>query len=191
MAKENFEDLLRELKGEAASDLGEKLKNVLRRIKTEMEKRVIEGPSIAGMIMGFMKEEGIYKGADVSVANSLYSFFYREFKPIVKEGMHQCTSYFFFENTPIPEKLKEDLRLKEEMETKVDEYVKEHDGKPDPKEFMDFVYSIHPKDVKESTVSWHYTDLRHKYKIEEFKEPNQLKKDIESQLKNLDLSDIK
>lgn len=191
--KENFEELLRELKGESVSegDLGEKIKNVIRKFKSEIENRMIQGYEINPLILGFMKEEGIYDGDNSSVAFPIYSSFRKKFKPKIEYGMYDDWCYIFFENTPVPEKAKKDIQLRKDMEAKVDEYVKEHYGKPDPKDFREFVYSIHPKDLGRGTIYAHYNDVRKKHNIPEYKEKNQVKTDIESTLENLDLSDIK
>lgn len=192
--KENFEPLLRKLKIEPGSecDLGEKIKNVLRKLKAEMEKRVIPGIETYDEISKFMKEEGIYYGKDITVTLPIHSFFSREFKPIQKHGLREGL-YYFFENTPVPDGIRSDIRLYEEMEANVDEYVKEHNGKPDPKEFTDFVYSCHPKNIDEPRVNQNYNELRSKYYIpfHETKDENHLDKDIRSALKDIDLSDIK
>jgi len=198
--KGELEEKLKQMLGRAvqATDLSEKLKNVIRGLKTEMEKRALDTVDINLIISYHIEKEGIINDTSFitsALQNPIFLFFNEKFKPKSSPGMYGGNIFFYFENTPLDEEMKREIQLYKEMESKIDAYVKECYGKPDPKAFRDFVYSSHPDDVSEKIKRRHYDLLREKYSIEEFREKEtkpmkNLMADIQSQLKNIDLSDV-
>lgn len=198
MAKENFEDALRRLKGESEEEtgLGKKLRNAVQKAKETLEKKEMDHHTFDNYIINLMRDEGIIPEEIVRPYSLTHDFIMHLIKKLgLKQSYGMETYYSYFKNTPISEKAKKNIAMYNELESKVKEYVNSCTGKPTPKEFRDFIYSVVPEEAKElgnigKMKSHFYVRMRSKFRIQYYNDIPSINKDIKSELENLDLSDL-
>lgn len=194
MAKENFENILRQLKGESVSDLGTKLRNVIQKAKNALEeKEMICLYFNNDFLEELINEEGIAPpGVKArSLTMDIWMHFAKRFGPKYANGIRG--KYIFFDNTPISEDTKKDIAMYDELESNVEGYVNSCNGNPDPKEFKELVYSLLPEEFRNNPEDgmlrnpkvFVYSEMKSKFKVEEYKSTEQLRKDIKSELDKL------
>jgi len=201
MEKGELEEKLKSIVGKPGeqTDLGMKLRKVFQRAKETLEKKVINSSFFSrAFFFKLMKEEGILPAESekpYSILSDISSHFLKKYN--VKTGRGVGYTFYFLENTPLPEETKKNMAVYDELSSKVEVYVKEHNGKPDPKAFKDFVYSLLSPNDLDSILSGKvnydfsppqqdefYEQMRFEYKVEEYKpmDIEKLGKDIKSEL---------
>jgi len=196
MEKGELEEKLKSIVGKPGeqTDLGIKLRNILQIAKEAIEKKEMTSYHLLSIFLfNKMKEEGIIPAEidkNSGLTTGVYNHFENKYKPNSARGI-SC-KYLFFDNTPLSEYAKKDIAMRREAEAKVQAYVKEHNGKPDPEEFLDFVFSILPDNLgidEENPYIGHrvthfHDNMKMKYRVGKI-DTEQIEKDIDSELKKL------